>query len=210
MKKLLKKFLQDSEYFNQNRLYNEASLQHELGCFLRGKQNIPVSFEKPVGDYWKDWEKKYTNKTNNNEENGENKTIKKNIDLVLNYNSENIAIELKYPKKGDPENVEFWAFVTDIKFLEEMVYSNNCKIAKGYFIVVFDTTKKTLYDSTINTTSSYNIYNIFRKIRKLEKEITYPFKDGTEQPIKLEGVYEIDWQILENSKLGYLLIEVSM
>lgn len=68
---------------NNIEIYNEFSLQHELGIFLRAKQQgYRIQFERNVSYFTKD-----------------SKTIKKEIDIVI-FNgdkSEKYAIELKHP-----------------------------------------------------------------------------------------------------------------
>ncbi|MCQ2217278.1 MAG: type I restriction enzyme HsdR N-terminal domain-containing protein [Paludibacteraceae bacterium] len=90
---------------NNIRLYNEFSLQHELGIFLRATfPGYFVEFERNVSFFGIT-----------------SPTVKKEIDIVI-YNadkSEKCAIELKYPRNGQhPE--EMYAFVLDVKFMEQM------------------------------------------------------------------------------------------
>lgn len=86
-------------------LYNEFSLQHELGIFLRNKlPEYKVQFERNVSYFGI-----YTG------------TIKKEIDIVIfsNDKTEKYAIELKYPRNGQyPE--QMYAFIKDILFMEEL------------------------------------------------------------------------------------------
>ena len=221
LKNKLEGFFKISEYFNIDTVYNEAGFQHELGCYLR-QNNNKVKFEKSVQEYWhipKEWAGKYDPTIEHNKiDNIENKTMKKNIDLLVD---DKIAIELKRPKKTDPENVEFWSFLEDIKFLEEMVYSNKCKIDKGYFIVVFDKSKKSLYSGEQGI-SKHKIYGVFRNQKNnkyfinLEKntELQHPFNHNNTKtrkhiPITLKDTYRVYWNIDETQELGYLLVEVS-
>ena len=220
-KNKLEDFFKNSKYFNIDTVYNEAGFQHELGYYLR-QNNNKVKFEKSVQEYWhipKEWAGKYDPTIEHNKiDNIENKTMKKNIDLLVD---DKIAIELKRPKKTDPENVEFWSFLEDIKFLEEMVYSNKCKIDKGYFIVVFDKSKKDLYSGEQGT-SPYKLYGAFRNEKDnknfihLEKntELQHPFNHDNPKATKkvsivLKNTYRIYWNIDEEQELGYLLVEVS-
>jgi len=99
---------------NNIEIYNEFSLQHELGIFLRAKQQgYRIQFERNVSYFTKD-----------------SKTIKKEIDIVI-FNedkSEKYAIESKHPLNGQyPE--QMYSFVKDIKFMEELKYSGFNKTA---------------------------------------------------------------------------------
>ena len=75
---------------NNIEIYNEFSLQHELGIFLRN--NLPeykVQFERNVSYFFRNAD-----------------TKKKEMDIVIFKSdmSERYAIELKYPKNGqNPE-----------------------------------------------------------------------------------------------------------
>lgn len=94
-----------SVHFNNIEIYNEFSLQHELGIFLRNKlPNYRIQFERNVSYFTPDI-----------------KTIKKEIDITI-FNqdkSEKYAIELKCPLNGQyPE--QMYSFVKDIKFMEEL------------------------------------------------------------------------------------------
>ena len=83
-------------------IYNEFSLQHERGKFLREKlKGYKVQFERNT---------KYFGITG---------TTKHEIDVVVYNDTEKYAIELKYPLNGQyPE--QMFSFVKDIKFMEEL------------------------------------------------------------------------------------------
>ena len=87
-------------------IYNEFSLQHEMGIYLRSAlPNYKVQFERNVSFFTTD-----------------NKTIKKEIDISIFDQSkkEKYAIELKFPLNGQhPE--QMYSFAKDIKFMEELV-----------------------------------------------------------------------------------------
>lgn len=86
-------------------LYNEFSLQHELGIFLRkALPNYKVQFERNVSFF-------FAGAT----------TTKKEIDIALfdDSQSEKYAIELKCPLNGQyPE--QMYSFVKDIRFMEQL------------------------------------------------------------------------------------------
>ena len=83
-------------------VYNEFSLQHELGIFLRAKlMGYKVQFERNTKFF------------------GITGTVKHEIDIVVYNDKEKHAIELKYPHNGQyPE--QMFSFVKDIKFMEEL------------------------------------------------------------------------------------------
>ena len=83
-------------------IYNEFSLQHELGIFLRNSlKNYKVQFER---------NKKFFGITG---------TTKHEIDIVIYNDKKRYAIELKYPLNGQyPE--QMFSFVKDICFMEEL------------------------------------------------------------------------------------------
>lgn len=91
---------------NDVEIYNEFSLQHELGIYLRSVlPNYKVQFERNISYFTTD-----------------NKTVKKEIDIsIFDHNmNEKYAIELKYPLNGQhPE--QMYAFTKDIKFMEELI-----------------------------------------------------------------------------------------
>ena len=83
-------------------VYNEFSLQHELGIFLRAKlTGYKVQFERNT---------KYF---------GISVTVKHEIDIVIYNELEKHAIELKYPLNGQYTE-QMFSFVKDIKFMEEL------------------------------------------------------------------------------------------
>lgn len=83
-------------------LYNEFSLQHELGIFLRARlMGYTVQFERNVEFF------------------GIKGTVKHEIDIVIYNDKEKYAIELKYPHNGQyPE--QMFSFIKDICFMEEL------------------------------------------------------------------------------------------
>lgn len=109
---------------SSNDLYNEISLQLELGIYLRnlcGSSGYKVQFERNINSFV----------PNSTPSGG---FVKKEIDIVIfngdkdNFNgdkdkpeksTERYAIELKFPVNGQyPE--EMYAFVTDMQFMEEV------------------------------------------------------------------------------------------
>ena len=86
----------------QIEIYNEFSLQHELGIFLRERlQGYKVQFERNT---------KYFGLTD---------LVKHEIDIVVYDDVRKYAVELKYPLNGQhPE--QMFSFVKDICFMEQL------------------------------------------------------------------------------------------
>lgn len=92
-------------------IYNEFSLQHELGIYLRKKLKkqgkYKVQFERNVDDVF-----------------GSLSSEKKEMDIyIVKYKNKEkeheYAIELKFPKNGQHQ-VEMYQFVRDICFMEQV------------------------------------------------------------------------------------------
>jgi hypothetical protein len=106
----------------QVEIYNEFSLQHELGLYLRSTiQNAKVQFERNVSFFFPppfDF-------------------LKKEIDIsVFSADKANkyCAVELKFPRNGQyPE--QMFSFCKDIGFLEQL---KRAGFEKAYFIVFAD------------------------------------------------------------------------
>ena len=88
-------------------IYNEFSLQHELGIFLRNRlSRYKIQFERNVSYF------------------GFNKNdyVKREIDISVCNPDKNLlyaAIELKYPRNGQyPE--QMYSFCKDISFVEQL------------------------------------------------------------------------------------------
>lgn len=77
-------------------VYNEFSLQHELGVFLRSTFPLDkVQFERNVSYF------------------GISNTVKKEIDISIVCGKDRYAVELKYPTNGQyPE--QLYSFLKDI------------------------------------------------------------------------------------------------
>jgi hypothetical protein len=169
---------------NQIEIYNEFSLQHELGIFLREKlQGYQVQFERNVSYFTPD-----------------NKTIKKEIDITI-FNedkSDKYAIELKHPLNGQhPEQI--YSFVKDIKFMEELKDRGFNKTATVTLV-----SDRPFYEGRNNE----GIYKYFREEYAVYGQIFKPtgtLKD--KDSITLKGNYVFSWRpVYSNSR--YYVIEV--
>jgi hypothetical protein len=98
-------FFQKASKDNNIELYNEFSLQHELGIYLRNLHqfaNYKVQFERNAEDFF-----------------GITGTVKKEIDIVVYNDKEKFAIELKFPRNGAYPRSMF-QFIEDICFVEQL------------------------------------------------------------------------------------------
>lgn len=167
---------------NNIEIYNEFSLQHELGIFLREKlQGYRIQFERNISYFTPD-----------------NKTIKKEIDIVI-FNedkSEKYAIELKCPLNGQyPE--QMYSFVKDIKFMEQLKergFTKACCVT-----LVSD---KPFYQGKKNE----GIYKFFREEYSVYGRIFKPTGIGkNKDSITLSGRYDFIWQALSKDRKYYII-----
>ncbi|WP_281976068.1 hypothetical protein [Halobacillus litoralis] len=166
---------------NKVDIYNEFSLQHELGIFLRNKVPNPykVEFERNIRFF-------HPNA----------KCAKSEIDIVI-YHPDNhmrYAIELKYPKNGQyPESM--FHFVKDIKFMEQVKDLGFCE----NFAVTY------VEDNLFYSGSKRDgIYGFFRNGELIHGEVNKPTGRKKESHI-IEGTYKIEWLPLENDSKYYVL-----
>lgn len=163
----------------QIEVYNEFSLQHELGIFLRARiTGYKVQFERNTKFF------------------GIQVTIKHEIDIVIYNEKEKYAIELKYPLNGQyPE--QMFSFVKDIKFMEEL------KVAG------FDSTYCLTFVQDKNFYSGQKqggIYAFFRGNKSLNGEICKP-TGRRDENIELKNRYNVSWRNCNKMKYYILKIE---
>lgn len=153
-------------------IYNEFSLQHELGLFLRsgaGAEQYLVRFERPVGFFFTP---------------GSATFVKKEIDIciVSSDKSERIAIELKFPRSGQyPE--QMFKFCEDISFVEQIVAAG---FTAGFFVAVAD-------DPLFFSGSPVGIYSHFRGGSPLHGTIQKPTGKQDEK-VNICGSYTVEWR----------------
>lgn len=170
--KLIQEFINSINSIEDD-IYNEFSLQHELGIFLREKlKEYKVQFERNVSFF---------------EDCKENKFIKKEIDIVI-YKpdfSEKYAIELKYPKNGQyPETM--FSFVKDISFMEQV--KENLKFTNTFVLTLVN--DKNFYEGSYPS----EIYKYFRGCTKtINGEIQKP-TGKKDESIIINGSYKIEWK----------------
>ncbi|MCB9138815.1 MAG: hypothetical protein H6642_10755 [Caldilineaceae bacterium] len=150
-------------------IYNEFSLQHELG--IRFREYLPdqkVQFERNVSFFEFD----------------KAAFVKREIDIVvyddLARNPE-VAIELKYPKNGQhPE--QMFSFCKDIAFAEQL---KTAGFQDAYVLIFAD-------DRLFYEGREQGIYSYFRG----GKALTGPIRKPTgrqDQVLYLRGEYAITW-----------------
>jgi hypothetical protein len=191
MKELLEEFMHLKQ--NDILVYNEISLQLELGLYLR-QNGYTVRFERNIGEY--------VDKTSN--------FVKKEIDIVAykgknELEAEKKAIELKFPRNGQyPE--QMFSFIKDIKFMEQVKNAKlkdvckEGKFAETYVLTLVD--NKNFYSSN---RGKNKIYSYFRK-----NGVDIPKGEIIEKPtgnkeecketikqIKLNNQYKSEWKELK-------------
>ncbi len=210
--------LEDLKYA---KIYNEFSLQHELGIFLRDElkkidTDFNVQFERNVKDFYSDIY--YEDRLLKDDD-----FVKHEMDIVVFKNfekdSEKYAIELKFPTNGAyPKRM--YQFVEDIQFMEE----NRCKLKfkKTYCLaLIFDKAEGFLFRewgriSRKNTDNTIDpIYQFFRGKSKPDlgpRDFSNKHKTDktTHEPQKLNviGSYPIEWIPIGATGYHYYLIEI--
>lgn len=184
-------------------IYNEFSLQFELGIFLRkilSEDGYKVQFERNVTFF--DIKK--------------TETTKHEMDIVV-FNgdspkncTEKYAIELKYPRNGQyPE--QMYNFVKDIVFMEELKAQG---FDDTYVITVVDDSK--FYNGKCEKNDE--IYKLFRcsQNHEISGEIKKPTGKGKEKvSLKIKGTYKVAWKDIgvksdRGNPLKYYLLKIKI
>lgn len=168
-------------------LYNEFSLQHELGFYLRQQlgATFKVQFERPISDF--------TLAQPNLP------FVKKEIDIAIFTAdpSEKYAIELKFPRNGQHPEQMFKA-CQDIRFLEQLCEAG---FRRGYFLIVVD--DKRFYTGGQTT----GIYQYFRAGAMLHGHIQKP-TGAKDEAVDIAGTYSINWKEGQGD-CRYAVVEVN-
>lgn len=164
-------------------IYNEFSLQHELGIYLRNSLvGLKVQFERNISYF------------------GLVKStfIKREIDISIFKNGGQlleVAIELKYPRNGQyPE--QMFSFCKDIQFTEQLKQAG----FRRAYVVIFSE-DHLFYEGNID-----GIYGYFRGGRSLTGVVKKPTGEKNTE-VRIKGSYPISWQAVKES-LKYTVIEV--
>ena len=178
LKRLLYEFM-DMVEIGEIEVYNEFSLQHELGIFLRNRlKDYKVQFERNTKFF------------------GITGTIKHEIDIVVYNEKVKYAIELKYPVNGQyPE--QMYSFIKDIIFMEELEgngFDGTCCLT-----MVKD---KNFYSGK----KIDGIYSYFRGDAVLAGSVNKPTGKILES-VSLKNEYKIEWQG-KSEQLRYYIIDI--
>ena len=165
-------------------IYNEFSLQFELGIFLRNEfKEYKVEFERNVSLF------------------NISDTVKHEIDIVVysegNGKQEKYAIELKFPRNGQyPE--QMYSFVKDIVFMEEL---KSAGFTNTYVLTIVDDDK--FYKGNKET----GIYQYFRDGKPIAGTILKPTgKSKGKLPLEIANSYKINWK--NCGGLEYYFLEI--
>lgn len=165
-------------------IYNEFSLQHELGIFLRGEfPNHKVQFERNITFFF-DTKKAFT---------------KREIDLTV-FNPERkelrYAVELKYPRNGQyPE--QMFSFCKDIAFAEGLSAAG---FSTAGLLVFAD-------DHLFYEGPTDGIYGYFRGGQILHGQIQKP-TGKRDAVVTVRGSYSVEWKLI-TGPLMYAVVEVA-
>jgi hypothetical protein len=164
-------------------IYNEFSLQHELGLHLRNASpQHKVQFERPVEFFGI----------------SKSSTTKRELDIAVFTPDREApqAIELKFPRNGQvPE--QMYSACIDIAFLEDLVHAS---FGTSYFVIAAE-------DSLFWQGRDVNgIYAPFRAGAPIHGLIRKPTgkQDGT---VDIRGSYRVTWQ--GDSRPRYAVVEVA-
>lgn len=184
VEKIIQDFINNISLIESD-IYNEFSLQHELGIFFRQKlPDYKVQFERNVS-FFNSCEK--------------DNFIKKEIDIVIYKEdfSEKYAVELKYPKNGQyPETM--FSFIKDICFMEQV--KQNLHFDNTFVLTMV--TDKNYYEGSYPS----EIYKYFRgKTEKIPSKIQKP-TGKKDEIVTLDGTYSVKWKPT-TSKFTYYIIK---
>jgi len=163
-------------------IYNEFSLQHELGVHLRSNMSpSKIEFERPV-TFFKLKRSDF---------------VKAEIDICVyrNQKAPDAAIELKFPRAGQyPE--QMFSSLRDICFLEQLVMS---KFSVGYFVFVAD-------DPWFYSGRSNGIYRFFRSGTAVTGQVFGPTGNKT-RSVNISGQHRVHWKLVQ-TKMRYFVVPI--
>lgn len=159
-------------------VYNEFSLQHELGIFLRAKlTGNKVQFERNTKFF------------------GITGTVKHEIDIVIYNENEKYAIELKYPLNGQyPE--QMYSFIKDIKFMEQLKEAG----FDGAYCMTLVRDKNFYSGNKVD-----GVYSYFRNGNTIHGTIINP-TGKKDESIDVHGEYQVEWKSINNWK--YYIVDM--
>jgi hypothetical protein len=164
-------------------IYNEFSLQHEIGIWLRS--HLPsdiIQFERNVSFFFFSGE-----------------FVKKEIDISVftpDRSKLKYAIELKYPRNGQhPE--QMFSFCKDICFAEQLKRSG---FERTFLIIFAD-------DPLFYSGNGKGIFGYFRQKKKLCGSVQKP-TGKKDEIVRLNGSYQVEWNEVSGN-LKYAMIEAN-
>lgn len=165
-------------------VYNEFSLQHELGIFLRGRlPKDKVQFERNVSFFFP----------------GKSSFTKREIDIVVfspDRKELKWGIELKYPRNGQhPE--QMFSFCKDVAFVEELKAAG---FSQTGLLIFAD-------DHLFWRGPTEGIYGFFRGGRPLQGQIQKPTGKRDDQ-VTVCGTYTVKWEAISDG-LKFAAIEAA-
>jgi hypothetical protein len=164
-------------------IYNEFSLQHELGIFLReALPNHLVQFERNVGHFFSSG---YA-------------FTKREIDIAVfdkGRSELRYVFELKFPRNGQhPESI--FSFCKDVAFIEEL---RRHGFMGGAAVVFAD-------DRLFYSGSPEGIYKYFRSGEPLTGKIQKPTAKRDEE-VMIYGSYSVKWRTV-HERLKYACVSI--
>ena len=177
-KKLLKKL--ESPNNKDYDIYNEFSLQHELGIYLRKQlgEKYKVQFERNAKKLWGAFEKEKWKKTEMDIFIYKKSDVKEVKDIDEIY-----AIELKFPRnKQYPE--QMYSFIKDIKFMQQVKEKKHD--ARTFVLTIVDDPNFYTKLEPKKGDEEKDIYKYFRS-----KEINISSKDEIQAEEKIPAAEDI-------------------
>lgn len=153
-------------------LYNEFSLQQELGIYLRKipqSEQYKVQFERNIGFF------------------GIQGTVKKEIDIVVYNDQEKFAIELKFPRNGAYPRRMF-QFIEDICFIEQL---RDKGFDGGCAVVLVDDPK--FYSAKGLETEGIYAYFRGEKPAPIKESIGNPIKNEEPRCLEIQEERQVEW-----------------
>jgi hypothetical protein len=183
LQRLIAPFI-DSVATGRTDVYNEFSLQHELGHYLRAQMpGRKVQFERNVTHFF----------------GSKSDFTKREIDISIfapDIRELDWAIELKFPRNGQvPE--QMFSFCKDIAFVEEL---RSAGFADAGLVILAE-------DPLFYRGSTDGIYGFFQGGLPLSGPIQKPTGRRDEE-VTLRGFYTVKWTAIAGS-LKYAVIEVA-
>ena len=168
-------------------IYNEFSLQHELGGYLRSKltrDNYRVQFERPTDFFGIP----------------SDQLLKKEIDIAIfsHDRTHKAAVELKFPRNGQyPE--QMFSACKDVAFLEQLVERG---FDSGLFVMAAD--DKLFYQGS----DTGGVYSYFRSGKPICGLIQKP-TGAKDESFAIRGSYILTWRKLPDLELRYACLSVT-